>query len=149
MTRLGASSAPELLDQIERVLGRATHKGGEGYPPYNIERLHPAGGREVLRLVIAVAGFAPEQLDVTTANGQLVIRGRQGEDERRVYLHQGIAARRFQRTFLLADGVEVGKAELKDGLLSIDLQRPEARPSVQRVAINGQESPRSSVPGGA
>src|ERR1700752_4575105 len=127
MTRVPSLSSPFLLgfDEIERVLDRVT-KEAEGYPPYNIERL-PRDERdpERLRITLAVAGFTRGQLDVSIEENQLVIRGRQQDDKTRQYLHRGIAARQFQRTFVLADGIEVMGAGLKNGLLSIDLARPE------------------------
>jgi HSP20 family molecular chaperone IbpA len=127
------------FDEIERLLDRVT-KGADGYPPYNIERLardqeHP----ERLRITLAVAGFTRDQLDVSVEESQLVIRGRQQDDKSRQYLHRGIAARQFQRTFVLADGMEVSGADLKNGLLSIDLTRPQAERVVKTIAINEQE----------
>src|SRR3569623_3512523 len=125
MSRVPTLSSPFLLgfDEIERVLDRVT-KAADGYPPYNIERL-PRDERdpERLRITLAVAGFTREQLDVSIEENQLVIRGRQQDDKSRHYLHRGIAARQFQRTFVLADGMEVLNADLKHGLLSIDLSR--------------------------
>lgn len=124
MSRLPTFSSPFLLgfDEIERVLDRVSKATNDGYPPYNIERL-PAEGRsgDVLRITLAVAGFTRDQLAVTIEENQLVIRGRQVEDDReRHFLHRGIAARQFQRTFVLAEGIDILGAELKDGLLSID-----------------------------
>ena len=127
MTRLAGFSSPFLLgfDEIERALDRVV-KGADGYPPYNIERCgRDAGQPERLRITLAVAGFTRDQLDVTTEENQLVIRGRQQDDKTREYIHRGIAARHFQRTFVLADGMYVTGADLKNGLLSIDLARPE------------------------
>jgi HSP20 family molecular chaperone IbpA len=141
MSRVPSLSSPFLLgfDEIERVLDRVT-KGADGYPPYNIERLardqsHP----ERLRITLAVAGFTREQLDVTVEENQLVIRGRQQDDKSRHYLHRGIAARQFQRTFVLADGMEVMGADLKNGLLSIDLARPEPERVVKTIDIAEHE----------
>jgi HSP20 family molecular chaperone IbpA len=137
MSRVPSLSSPFLLgfDEIERVLDRVT-KGADGYPPYNIERLardqsHP----ERLRITLAVAGFTREQLDVTVEENQLVIRGRQQDDKSRHYLHRGIAARQFQRTFVLADGMEVLGADLKNGLLSIDLARPTPERVIKSIKI--------------
>jgi HSP20 family molecular chaperone IbpA len=115
-------------------------KAADGYPPYNIERL-PRDERdpERLRITLAVAGFTREQLDVTTEENQLVIRGRQQDDKTREYLHRGIAARQFQRTFVLADGIEVLGADLKNGLLSIDLARPEPERVIKSINIRNQE----------
>lgn len=138
MTRVPTLSSPFLLgfDQIERVLDRVT-KGSDGYPPYNIERIPGRdGAADRLRITLAVAGFTREQLDVTIEESQLTIRGRQTEDEdERIYVHRGIAARQFQRVFVLADGMEVTGADLKNGLLSIDLSRPEPERVVKRIAI--------------
>ena len=115
-------------------------KAADGYPPYNIERL-PRDERdpERLRITLAVAGFTREQLDVTTEENQLVIRGRQQDDKTREYLHRGIAARQFQRTFVLADGIEVLGADLKNGLLSIDLARPEPARVIKTINIRNEE----------
>src|ERR1700710_175898 len=141
MSRVPSLSSPFLLgfDEIERVLDRVA-KGADGYPPYNIERLaHDGQTPERLRITLAVAGFTREQLDVTVEESQLVIRGRQQEDKSRQYLHRGIAARQFQRTFVLADGMEVLGADLKNGLLSIDLARPEPERFVKTIQIAEQE----------
>jgi HSP20 family molecular chaperone IbpA len=139
MSRFTGFSSPFLLgfDEIERVLDRVSKAANDGYPPYNIERIESSeGGREVLRITLAVAGFTRSQLDVTIEDSQLVIRGRQTEDDRdRQYLHRGIAARQFQRVFVLAEGIEVVGAELKDGLLAIDLARPEPERVIRRIAI--------------
>jgi HSP20 family molecular chaperone IbpA len=137
MSRVPSLSSPFLLgfDEIERVLDRVT-KGADGYPPYNIERLGRDGeSPERLRITLAVAGFTRDQLDVTIEESQLVIRGRQQDDKARQFLHRGIAARQFQRTFVLADGMEVLNADLKNGLLSIDLVRPEPARVVKTIAI--------------
>src|SRR5262249_37420232 len=137
MSRVPSLSSPFLLgfDEIERVLDRVT-KGADGYPPYNIARLRPeAESPERLRITLAVAGFTRDQLDVSIEESQLVIRGRQQDDKGRQYLHRGIAARQFQRTFVLADGMEVLGADLKNGLLSIDLARPEPERVVKTIAI--------------
>ena len=137
MSRVPSLSSPFLLgfDEIERVLDRVT-KGADGYPPYNIERLaRDAEFPERLRITLAVAGFTRDQLDVSIEESQLVIRGRQQDDKARQYLHRGIAARQFQRTFVLADGMDVLGADLKNGLLSIDLARPEPERVVKTIAI--------------
>ena len=131
-------SSPFLLgfDEMERVLDRVAKSGADGYPPYNIERVAQADGKgEVLRITLAVAGFGRDQLDVTLEENQLTIRGRQPDDKARTYLHRGIAARQFQRSFVLAEGMEVKGAELKDGLLSIELARPEPERVVRRIDI--------------
>jgi HSP20 family molecular chaperone IbpA len=138
MSRVPSLSSPFLLgfDEIERVLDRVA-KGSDGYPPYNIERLARDGQNpERLRITLAVAGFTRDQLDVSIEESQLVIRGRQVDDKSRQYLHRGIAARQFQRTFVLADGMEVLGADLKSGLLSIDLVRPQAERIVKTISIN-------------
>ena len=138
MSRVPSLSSPFLLgfDEIERVLDRVA-KGADGYPPYNIERLAREGDRpERLRITLAVAGFFRGELEITVEENELRIRGRQNEaDQNRVFIHRGIAARQFQRTFLLADGMQVAGAELRDGLLSIDLERPEMVRAVRRVDI--------------
>ena len=137
MSRVSSLSSPFLLgfDEIERLLDRVG-KAADGYPPYNIERLaRDADFPERLRITLAVAGFTREQLDVSIEENQLVIRGRQQDDKARQYLHRGIAARQFQRTFVLADGMDVLGADLKNGLLSIDLARPEPERVVKTIAI--------------
>ena len=141
MSRVPSLSSPFLLgfDEIERALDRVS-KAADGYPPYNIERLPQEGGNpERLRITLAVAGFTRDQLDVTIEESQLVIRGRQQDDKARQYLHRGIAARQFQRTFVLADGMEVLGADLKNGLLAIDLARPESERAVKTIAITQHE----------
>lgn len=141
MSRVPSLSSPFLLgfDEIERVLDRVT-KGADGYPPYNIERLVRDGQNpERLRITLAVAGFTRDQLDVTIEESQLLIRGRQQDDKSRLYLHRGIAARQFQRAFVLADGMEVLSADLRNGLLSIDLVRPQPERHVKTIAITDDE----------
>jgi HSP20 family molecular chaperone IbpA len=130
-------SSPLLLgfEGIDQLLDRLTKSSGDGYPPYNIERLSKDGGAEVLRITLAVAGFTRDQLEITQEENQLVIRGKQTEDKSRTFLHRGIAARQFQRSFVLADAIEVGGAELKDGLLSIDLVRHEPERLVRKIDI--------------
>jgi HSP20 family molecular chaperone IbpA len=137
MSRVPSLSSPFLLgfDEIERVLDRVS-KAADGYPPYNIERIPRENGLpERLRITLAVAGFTRDQLDVTVEESQLLIRGRHQEEKPRHYLHRGIAARQFQRTFVLADGMEVLGADLKNGLLSIDLARPEPERVVKTISI--------------
>lgn len=137
MSRVPSLSSPFLIgfDQIERALDRVT-KGADGYPPYNIERLpRDENNPERLRITLAVAGFTLDQLEVFVEEKELVIRGRQQDDKSRQYLHRGIAARQFQRTFVLADGMEVLGADLKNGLLSIDLVRPEPERIVRTISI--------------
>jgi len=141
MSRVPSLSSPFLIgfDQIERALDRVA-KAADGYPPYNIERLAPDERLpERLRITLAVAGFTLYQLEVTVEEKELVIRGRQQDDKSRQFLHRGIAARQFQRTFVLADGMEVIRADLKNGLLSIDLARPEPARVVRTVQITEHE----------
>lgn len=139
MTRVPTLNSPFLLgfDDIERALDRVARAGSDGYPPYNIERLPRSETRpEVLRITLAVAGFTQDQLEVTLEERQLLIRGRQIEDRERVYLHRGIAARQFQRAFLLAEGMQVLGADLSNGLLCIDLARPEPDRVIQKINIS-------------
>lgn len=122
------------FDQFERTLERCT-KGSDSYPPYNIEQT----GEHTLRITLAVAGFGMDDLSVHTEDSQLVIRGRAREEtlelSKRVFLHKGIAARQFQRIFVLAEGIEIGSAHLDNGLLNIDLRRPVVQPKVQNIPI--------------
>ena len=139
MARITPFTSPLLLgvDAMEKTLERIS-KGNDGYPPYNIERIRgdeSSGEQERLRITLAVAGFSEDDLDVTTEENQLIIRGRQSESGERDYLHRGIAARQFQRMFVLADGMLVSKAELKNGLLSVDLIRPEPVRMVKKINI--------------
>ncbi len=141
MSRMTPFSSPLLLgfDAMEKTLERIA-KGSDGYPPYNIERIAAAEDRaEALRITLAVAGFAQSDLEVTVQENQLTIRGRQVETEDRDYLHRGIAARQFQRTFMLADGMRVLNADLKNGLLSIDLVKPEREREAKRIDISAAE----------
>lgn len=141
MTRLAALSSPLLLgfDEIERALDRLSKAAGDGYPPYNIERLARTADRaETLRITLAVAGFSRDELEVGIEENELVIRGKQKEEPSREFLHRGIAARQFQKTFVLAEGIEVKGADLRDGLLSIDLVRPHAEKVVRRIEIKGR-----------
>ena len=141
MSRMPSLSSPFLLgfDEIERVLDRVT-KAADGYPPYNIERLaRDDRNPERLRITLAVAGFTLDQLEVSVEESQLVIRGRQIEEKTRQFIHRGIAARQFQRTFVLADGMEVLRADLKNGLLSIDLARPEPARIARTISITPHE----------
>lgn len=142
MTRPSPFGHPFLLgfDEIEQALDRVSKAANDGYPPYNIERIARAGDEpERLRITLAVAGFARDQLDVALEENQLVVRGRQVDDKARQFLHRGIAARQFQRAFLLADGMEVLGADLSNGLLSIDLVRPEPERIVRKIAIASKD----------
>lgn len=140
MARMSLLSSPLFLgfDEIERLVDRFGKSGGEGYPPYNIERLSASEGvAETLRITLAVAGFTRDQLEITLEDKQLSIRGKQAEEEGREYLYRGIAARQFQRTFVLADGIEVKSADLANGLLSIDLVRHEPERLIRKIDIGG------------
>lgn len=138
MSRMTPFSSPLLLgfDAVEKTIERIA-KNGDSYPPYNIERLRGGeGSAERLRITLAVAGFCDSDLEVLTEENQLLVRGRQNDDTDREYLHRGIAARQFQRTFVLADGMRVAGAELKNGLLAIDLERPEPERLVRKINIS-------------
>ena len=140
MARMSLLSSPLLLgfDEIERLIDRVGKSASDGYPPYNIERIRANGeGVETLRITLAVAGFTRDQLDITLEDNQLLVRGKQTDDQERDYLYRGIAARQFQRTFVLADGIEVRSADLANGLLSIDLVRHEPQRMVRTIAIGG------------
>ena len=135
MTKLSLGSHPYMLgfEQLERLLERNAKAGNEGYPPFNIEQTSDNS----YRITLAVAGFAEADLSITVEDRQLVIRGRQADDGAdRVFLHRGIAARQFQRSFVLADGVEVGEAIMENGLLHIDLTRAQPEAVVQTIRIN-------------
>ncbi len=136
MTRMAPFSSPLLLgfDTIEKTLERVA-KNGDGYPPYNIERLRSDEG-ERLRITLAVAGFSEADLEVSVEENQLVIRGKQADDSERDYLHRGIAARQFSRVFVLADGMRVLTADLSNGLLAIDLDRPEPERLIRKINIS-------------
>jgi len=133
MSRLSLFNSPLLLgfDHFERALDRVSKVSADGYPPYNVEQL----GENALRITLAVAGFQMSDLSITVEDNQLVIRGRQTDDAQRIYLHRGIAARQFQRSFVLAEGIEVKDAYLDNGLLHVDLVRPEAESRVRNVEI--------------
>ena len=134
MSKLTLGSYPHMLgfEQLERLLERSAKSGNEGYPPYNIEQTSDYS----YRITLAVAGFAEEDLALTVEERQLVIRGRQREDaDGRIFLHRGIAARQFQRMFVLADGVEVGEAVMENGLLHVDLTRSRPETVVQTINI--------------
>lgn len=136
MTRLPPFSSPLMIgfEAVERQIERLA-KNGEGYPPYNIERIVEDDGAR-LRITLAVAGFTDDDLEITTEDNQLMIRGRQKDDsEGRDFLHRGIAARQFQRSFLLADGMKVQGAELENGLLIIELIQPKQEQLIKKVPI--------------
>ena len=138
MVRVTALTSPLLLgfDDLERALDKVSKTGTDGYPPYNIERIAAVGGNpETLRITLAVAGFSQDEIEITVEENQLTIRGRQQEDKTREYLHRGIAARQFQRGFILADGMQVLSAELAQGLLSVDLVRPLPERLVRTIKI--------------
>jgi HSP20 family molecular chaperone IbpA len=137
-TRLSLFNHPLLLgfEQFERTLDRITKSAGEGYPPYNIEQR----GDDGIRITLALAGFAREELSVQLEDNQLVIRGKQADEPGRVFLHRGIAARQFQRSFVLADGIEVTGASLDNGLLNIDLVRPLSEAKVRRIEITAGDA---------
>lgn len=136
MTRLSLFNSPFLLgfDDLERLLDSTAKASADGYPPYNIEQV----GEDGLKITLALAGFAEEDLTVVIEDRQLIIRGKQNDDKSRTYLHRGIAARQFQRSFVLAEGIEVVAASLESGLLHVDLVRPKLEPRQRVVKINGQ-----------
>ena len=137
MTRVSLFNSPLLLgfDHFERVIDRVSKNTAEGYPPYNIEQIGEYG----LRITIAVAGFSKEDLSVTVEDNQLTIRGKQShEDDKRIYLHRGIATRQFQRSFVLAEGIEVHSADFNNGLLHVNLIRPNVERRVKTISIQGE-----------
>lgn len=134
MTKMTLGSYPHMLgfEQLERIMERAAKTGNEGYPPFNIEQTSDYS----YRITLAVAGFAESDLSITVEDRQLVIRGKQKDDsEGRVFLHRGIAGRQFQRSFVLADGVDVGEAVMENGLLHVDLSREKPQTVVQTINI--------------
>ncbi len=134
MTKLALGTHPFLLgfEQLERLVERTAKSGNDGYPPYNIEQTSD----QSYRITLAVAGFAEDDLAITVEDNSLVIRGRQSDDsEGRIFLHRGIAARQFQRSFVLADGVDVGEAIMENGLLHVDLSRAEPERIIQTINI--------------
>lgn len=144
MSRLSLFNSPLLLgfDHFERALDRVSKVSTDGYPPYNIEQL----GENSLRITLAVAGFRMADLAITVEDNQLVVRGKQTEDGERVYLHRGIAARQFQRSFVLAEGIEVSGASLDHGLLNIDLVRPAIETRVRTVEITSRDAGEENAP---
>src|ERR1700756_4157044 len=145
MARLSMFNSPLLLgfDHFERALDRVSKISSDGYPPYNIEQL----GENALQITLAVAGFTMGDLGITIEDNQLVVRGKQADDSGRLYLHRGIAARQFQRSFVLAEGIEVSGARLDNGLLHIDLVRPEVESRVRTIQITGGEITGGEVTG--
>ncbi|HEY8696670.1 MAG TPA: Hsp20 family protein [Rhizomicrobium sp.] len=147
MTRMTTFNSPFLLgfEHLERLLERTAKSAGDGYPPYNIEQSDP----DRLRITLAVAGFSRDELSVTVEDKQLVIRGKQTESGDKTFLHRGIAARQFQRAFVLADGIEVTGAELENGLLSVELARPKLETVSRKIDIrNGSASHEGRAEGG-
>jgi len=135
MTKMTLGAHPYLLgfEQLERLMERTAKSDNNGYPPFNIEQT----SENSYRITLALAGFAEDDISITVEERQLMIRGRQGEeDEARVFLHRGIAARQFQRSFVLAEGVEVAAATLENGLLHVDLNKAEPERVVQTIKIN-------------
>lgn len=143
MTRLSLFNSPLFLgfDHFERAVDRIAKNGTDGYPPYNVEQV----AENRLQIVLAVAGFRAEDLQVQIEDNQLVVRGRQEDDPERVYLHRGIAARQFQRAFVLAEGIEVTGAKLDNGLLNIDLERPLVEPRVRTIEIASEGAHRGQT----
>ncbi len=142
MSRLTLFNSPLLLgfEHFERALDRVSKVSSDGYPPYNIVQLD----ENSLRISLAVAGFTMDDLNLTVEDNQLVVRGKQTDDGNRGYLHRGIAARQFQRSFVLAEGIEVRGAWLDSGLLNIDLVRPPVESRVRRIEIRGGGKPMPS-----
>ena len=138
MSRNVYFNSPFLLgfEHLERLLERTARTAGDGYPPYNIEE----AGTDRLRITLAVAGFDRDELSVTVEENQLVIRGRQSEVTDKTFLHRGIAARQFQRSFVLAEGIEIVGAELENGLLAIELVRPKTEVVTRTIAIKSNGS---------
>lgn len=135
-TRLSLFDSPLFLgfDDFEKTIDRLRKSGGEGYPPYNIEQIGEYG----LRITLAVAGFSMDDLDVEIDQNQLTVRGKQTDDEKRIYIHRGIAARQFQRSFVLADGIQVEGADLDNGLLHINLERVIPESQAVKIEIKDQ-----------
>lgn len=143
MSRLSLFNSPFLLgfDDLERLMDSTAKSSSDGYPPYNIEQV----GEDGLKITLAVAGFSDDDLTVMIEDRQLIIRGKQEDDKSRTYLHRGIATRQFQRSFILAEGIEVVGASLDSGLLNIDLVRPkvESRQRIVKIASNTPDAPGS------
>jgi HSP20 family molecular chaperone IbpA len=146
MNRSAYFNSPFLLgfDHLERLLERTAKSANDGYPPYNIEETGP----DQLRITLAVAGFTSDELNVTIEDNQLVIRGKQTETPGQTFLHRGIAARQFQRAFVLADGIEVTGADLENGLLSISLARPKPESVTRKIDIRNGSATTGGTQGG-
>jgi len=143
MSGVSVFGSPFLLgfDEIERSLSRISKSANDGYPPYNVERTSASDERgDFITITFAVAGFAPEELEVTVEQNHLYVRGSQNDDDGRKYLHRGIAARQFQRSFVLAEGMDVTGAALENGLLSVMLARPEPKPTIKHIEIKHEGS---------
>lgn len=139
MPRISGFNSPLMLgfDHFERMLDQASKMSAEGYPPYNIEQVGDFG----IRITLAIAGFSMDDLSVSVEDNQLVIRGRNSDEEgNRVFLHRGIAARQFQRSFVLAEGIEINNATLENGLLHIDLERQIPEPEIRSIKINSGQA---------
>lgn len=134
MSRMSLFNSPLLLgfDEFERAFERISKASSDGYPPYNIERV----GDDKLRITLAVAGFTKDDLSVSVEDNQMTIRGKHADEPDKIYLHRGIAARQFQKSFVLAEGIKVTGASLDNGLLSIDLERPERSAKPRTIEIN-------------
>jgi HSP20 family molecular chaperone IbpA len=143
VTRVSLINSPFLLgfEHVERTLDRISKHAGEGYPPYNIEQIGDNG----LRITLAVAGFRQSDLAVEVDANQLMIRGKQIDDPDKIYIHRGIAARQFQRSFVLVEGIEVVSAGLDNGLLVIDLHRPPPESKVRTVEIKTAEQTKTGM----
>jgi len=143
MTRLSLFDSPLFLgfDDFEKTIDRLRKSGAEGYPPYNIEQLGEYG----LRITLAVAGFSMDDLDVEIDQNQLTIRGKQTEDKQCTYLHRGIASRQFQRSFVLADGIEVAGADLDNGLLHINLERLIPESNAVKIKIRQKKQKKNEL----
>jgi len=138
MSRMSVFGSPLFLgfDELDQAVSRQPKGGGESYPPYNIEHSkRGANGDDVIRITLAVAGFTPDQLEITLQGNRLTVAGAQTDDSSKTFLHRGIASRQFQRHFVLAAGIQVESATLANGLLTIDLVRPKAEHATQRIAI--------------
>lgn len=138
MSTMSVFNSPLLLgfDRFEHMLEQLAKSSGEGYPPYNIEQISDGN----LRITLAVAGFFKKDLQITLEQNQLIIHGKQNEDEGRIYIHRGIAARQFKRKFVLAEGVQVAGAEMDNGLLHIDLRLPIQKPDIKQIEINDKNN---------